>query len=112
MATHHGAFGEFCPDEEDWIYYTEKLEQYFQANEVNAAEKQRAILLSVCGASTYQLIRDLVAPARPSTNTFQQVVQLVKEHHQPPPSFIVQRHNFNMRDARKKERQFQHSWPA
>ena len=68
----------------------------------------QAILLSVCGASTYQLIRDLVAPERPSTKTFQEVVQLVKEHHQPPPSFIVQRYNFNMRS----QKEWEHSWPA
>ena len=34
--------------------YTERLEHYFEANDVNSAEKQRAILLSGCGASTYQ----------------------------------------------------------
>ncbi len=50
MATHHGTFGEFCPDKKKtaWIACTERLiEQYFQANEVDAAEMRRAILLSV-----------------------------------------------------------------
>ena len=43
--------------------YAECLEKYFLANDVEAGDKQRAILLSVCGPATYQLIRNLAAPA-------------------------------------------------
>ena len=85
--------GEFNPEKETWTAYTERLEQYFEANDVASAEKQRAILLSVWGASTYQLIRDPVAPNLSSAKTFAELVALVREHHQPPPSFIVQRYN-------------------
>ena len=88
MAT-HGSVGKFEPEKETWTAYTERLEQYFEANNVASAEKQRAILLSVCVASTYQPIRDLVAPNQPSAKTFAELVALVREHHQPPPSFIV-----------------------
>ena len=42
----------------------ERLEQYFQANGVIDADKQRAIFLSVCGPSMYQTIRNLVAPKK------------------------------------------------
>ena len=62
MAATHGSIGKFDIDEEDWTAYCERLEQYYLANDVDAAEKKRAILLSVCGASIYQLIRNLVAP--------------------------------------------------
>lgn len=58
----HGTVGEFDHDKEDWVSYCERLVQYFTANDVNDAGKQRAILLSVCGAATYQLIRNLVVP--------------------------------------------------
>ena len=48
--------------------------------------KKRAILLSICGASTYQLIRNLVAPAKPTSKSFDDLVKLVKNitsrHHQ------------------------------
>ena len=47
MAT-HGTLGEFDSNREDWTSYSERLEQYFQANDVESAEKQRAILLSDC----------------------------------------------------------------
>ena len=96
----HGTLSDFDSDREDWTSYIERLEQYFEANDVVSAVKQRAILLSICGASTYQLIRDLVAPAKPISKSFAELVKLVKDHHQPPPSFIVQRFNFNMRSQK------------
>ena len=94
MAT-HGSVGEFAPGKETWLSYAERLEQYFLANDVQAQEKKRAILLSLCGASTYQLIRNLVSPQKPSEKTFDELVKLVQEHHQLPPSVTVQRFAFH-----------------
>ena len=54
MAT-HGHIGQFDRGVEDWMAYCERLQQYFLANDVANADKQRAILLSVCGPATYQL---------------------------------------------------------
>ena len=51
MAT-HGHIGEFDRRAEDWTAYCERLEQYFLANNVADGAKQRAVLLSVCGAGT------------------------------------------------------------
>ena len=42
MAT-HGKIGLYDSAAEDWTAYTERLEQYFLANDVTTAEKQRAI---------------------------------------------------------------------
>ena len=53
--------------------------------------------MSVVGADTYQLIRSLIAPEKPKEKTFEQLVKLVQEHHQPTPSAIVQRYKFNSR---------------
>jgi hypothetical protein len=103
MATRHGSIGPFNPDEEEWTSYTERMEQYFVANEVTDPSKQRGILLSVCGASTYQLVRNLVAPNKPSDRSFAEIVKLVKDHHHPPPSVIVERFNFNSRYQREGE---------
>ena len=66
-------------------------------------EKKRAILLSVCGAATYKLIRSLVHPHKPTDKTFEEIVKLVKHHHEPPPSEIVQRFNFNTRVQKEGE---------
>ena len=61
----HGVLGEFDPSKEDWKCYAERLQLYFTANDVDDATKQRAILLSQCGSSMYQLIRNLLTPAKP-----------------------------------------------
>ena len=102
MAT-HGNLGEFQPGKESWTSYTERLEQYFLANDVGSEEKKRAILLSVCGPSTYQLMRSLVAPRKPAEYTFAQLVKLIKDHHQPVLSVTVQRFAFNSRTRKDNE---------
>ena len=56
--------------------------------------------LSVCGASTYQLMRNLSDPIEKS---FAELVKLVLDHHQPPPSKIVQRFKFHTRVQKLEE---------
>ena len=57
-----GHLGEFDSTHEKWETYIVCLEQYFTANDVHNAVKQRAILLSCCGASTYRLIKNVLEP--------------------------------------------------
>ena len=52
MAAKHGHIAEFNGAHDDWNSYTERLNQYFVANDVTEAGKKRAILLSSCGAGT------------------------------------------------------------
>ena len=92
-----GSIGEFDDDRETWKSYTEHLTQYFTANNVKSADKQRAIFLSVCGPTTYQLIRNILAPVKPTERSFKQLVELVEKHRNPKPSIIVSRYNFNTR---------------
>ncbi len=62
-----GKIDEFDRSVEDWVSYTERMEQYFVANGIRAVEadmpKKRAVLLTVCGPSMYQLIRNLASAA-------------------------------------------------
>ena len=89
-----GTIGPFQPSTEDWKAYTERLELFFVANGIEDAAKSHATLLTVCGPSTYGLIRDLLAPAAPMDKTFAELVALVQERQQPTPSPIVERYNF------------------
>ena len=93
----HGTLGEYNADQEEWSVYTERLEHYFTANDVKDASKRRAILLSVCGARTYSLIRSLVAPDKVTDFNIEQLVEKVKAHQSPRPSVIAQRFKFNSR---------------
>ena len=52
----HGVIGPFDSSQEDWLSYIACLQNYFVANNITGedkAVKRRAILLSVCGISTY-----------------------------------------------------------
>ena len=84
----HGSIGEFQHTQESWQSYVERLQQYFVANDVDAAMKQRAILLSIVGGKTYQLIRNLLGPAKPTERSFDEIVEAVRNHYQPVPSVI------------------------
>ena len=73
------------------------MNYYFIANDVNDAAKKRSILLSVCGATTYKVIRNLVQQDKLDTTSYADIVKLVKEHYDPAPSPIMQRYRFNTR---------------
>eukprot|EP00731_Ephydatia_muelleri_P003073 Em0001g3073a len=82
MATSIGSVGTVEPfnrDTDNWTYYCERLEQYFVANGISDDAKQRAVLLTGCGGDTYQLIRSLVFPAKPTERTFSEIVELDSE---------------------------------
>ena len=102
MAT-HGSIGEYRSDVEEWSAYAERLEHYFAANEVADGGKKRAILLSVCGPSTYGLIRSLVSPQKATDFSYTEIVEKVNRYYNPRPSAVVQRFKFNSRSCQPGE---------
>ena len=77
MAT-QGTIGVFRNAQETWQSYVEGVQQHFVANDVKTTDKQRAVLLSAVGRQTYQLIRNLLAPTKPTEETFAELWQLHK----------------------------------
>lgn len=73
------------------------MEFFFTANDIVDANKKKAIFLSVSGAETYKLIRDLCSPATTSDQTYEQIKTLVQTHLQPEPNRIAERFKFNSR---------------
>ena len=93
---------------ETWEHYTERLGQYFVANGIGDEKddekaRRRAILLSVCGAKTYKLMSDLLAPTKPSEKSYKELVDLVQNQLVPKPSEIVQRFKFHNRSQEEGE---------
>ena len=93
---------EFSGDE-DWEQYCERLEFYFVAKGVDDEAKKKATLLSVCGASTYKLVCDLVSPLKPKDKSFAELKDIVQKHLKPKPSEIVQRYKFHTRSQNSGE---------
>ena len=67
-------------EDEEWVEYIERLTHYFTANEIEDGDKQRSISLSVCGAKTYKLIRNLVSPEKPDSKSFNELAELVRNN--------------------------------
>ena len=62
-----GRIEEFDSSREEWPQYVERLEHFFAANSIAEDEKKHSVFLTMIGAATYKVLRDLVAPAKPGT---------------------------------------------
>ena len=89
MAT-HGKFGPFNPKLEPRACYSERLRYYFTSNEI-AGPKKHAILLTVIGPQTFQLLRNLVQPKKLEDFSYDQLIEILTKHYDPAPSQIMQR---------------------
>ena len=68
---------------------------FFTANDVNEANEKRVILLTVVGPKVYMLLRSLVAPERLEEKSYTDLVETMKNHHNPKLSGIVELHKFS-----------------
>ena len=69
-----GTITEFNP-KGDWSSYKERLEFFFEANNISEEEKKRAVFFSVVGSETYELVRDLIAPRKPKELVYDNIVK-------------------------------------
>ena len=104
MATYYGKLSEFDKDKEDWTRYVERLELFFEANDIEQEEKQKAILLSSCGPSTYKLFKGLTTPRKPREISFKDLIHVMKIHQEPRPNPTAERFKFNTRDRKTDEK--------
>ena len=88
-----GVIGAFEPSTEIFTVYSEKLDQFFVANNIGsyptgaseavidaAAKKKVAVMISVIGKKSYSVLRDLCSPANPKDKTFEQLCELLQQH--------------------------------
>ena len=97
MATLLGKLEEYDRSTEDWTQYVERMDHFFDANEIVDVRKKKSVFLAVVGPTTYALLQNLVAPAKPGDKTFVELVAALKEHFKPTPSETVQRSKFHTR---------------
>ncbi len=95
MAT-YGRIDEY-DETEEWTQYVERMDHYFEANDIEDKDKKRSIFLSVIGAKTYKLLRGLIRPEIPNKLSYEELSQAIRNHYVPKPSVIVQRYKFNTR---------------
>ena len=59
------------------------------ANDADSADKQCAILLSVFGHATYQLIQNILALVKPTECSFSDLVTIVEQHKNPKVYYYI-----------------------
>ncbi|XP_068228060.1 uncharacterized protein [Palaemon carinicauda] len=79
---------------EDFEDYVERFDQFCLANDITEKDKKRAVFLSAVGAPTYGLLKTLLAPNKPSSRTYQELTELLKNHLHPKPILIAERFKF------------------
>ena len=102
MAAHYGSLEGFRPEVEELSTYLERVELFFNANDT-PKEKQVPIFLNVIGASTYALIRSLLAPSNPKEKSMDELVAALKSHFEPKRNIVAVRYRFYKRNQNQGE---------
>ena len=79
----HGKIATFNSTVETWTSYCEHFHFYFDANNIVDPGKKRLILLTICGPSTYQLLKNLVQPCTQMEKTYDEIVEMLKTNINP-----------------------------
>ena len=67
-----GNIEEYSPNT-DWKQYVERLEIFFELNNVQT-DKQASSILTLMGSKMYGLLRSITAPRRPKELTYKEIV--------------------------------------
>ncbi|XP_025191324.1 uncharacterized protein LOC112591662 [Melanaphis sacchari] len=92
MSRSIGTAPEFKPGE-DWNLYIERLDQFFIANFVEDCRKV-SVLITVIGAETYKVLRELCDPILPNTLSYEQVCNTLKKQFSPKLAVFRERTKF------------------
>ena len=88
---------------QEWASYVERFERFLVANDIAEAKKVMAAFLTAVGAKIYELLKDIVAPAKPSELKFEEVLEHLNKHYDPKPLVIAERFKFHKRNQQADE---------
>ena len=72
------------------------------ANDI-ADDKKVPVFLSVIGAETYKLLKNLISPVLPSQETYVNLKAALSSHYKPKPIVIAERFRFQKRNQKEGE---------
>ena len=88
---------------EDWNAYSERFEQYVITNDIKDEKKIVETFLTTIGGKTYNVLRDWLAPAKPSEVKFEELVKTLRDHYEPKPIVTAERFHFHKREQNEGE---------
>ena len=93
-----GVVGPFNEQEEEFDAYNARLESFFIANDITDKTKKVHSFLAVIGPKLYSLVETLMAPSKPATCDYDNIVKTLKEHYSPKVLVIYERFKFYKRN--------------
>ena len=75
---------------EPFASYRQRLEQFFAANQIPDARRVAAFI-SIIGAKSYKVLRDILAPDAPSTKNYEELCTALANHYSPEPLRLAER---------------------
>ena len=93
----------FIVGKHDWTLYVERVQEYLVANGISTEEKKRAVLVTLMGSEAYELLASLVAPDKPSTKKFDDIIDTMEKYLKPKPLVIAERFKFHKRSQKEGE---------
>ena len=93
----------FIVGKHDWTLYVERVQEYLVANGISTEEKKRAVLVTLMGSEAYELLASLVAPDKPSTKKFDDIIATMEKYLKPKPLVIAERFKFHKRSQKEGE---------
>ena len=97
-----GNLGPYVESEEDFDSYCSRVELFFDANSIEAP-KQVSTFLTIVGAKTFSLVKDLVSPRAPGECSYAELVRALKSHYRPQTVVIFERFKFYSRNQENSE---------
>ena len=91
-----GTLQEFCPETESITANLECVELFMKANKVED-EREVAVLLSVVGSKTYNLLRSFHSWDSPGDKSYADLERALNAHFKPKLSVIADRFHFHWR---------------
>ena len=98
-----GCMESYDPATEDWTANTEQFDHYVLANDISEEKKVVATFLTMVGPKTYNLLRYLLQPTKPSEVKYFELQETLQNHYNLKPLVIAERFRSHKRDQREGE---------
>ena len=102
MAASLGSMNAFDPETDNWSAYVERLESFFTANEIKD-EKKVSVLVTFLGAKAYELLQNIIAPAKPANQSYDDLITAMKDHLDPKLLTIAGHFRFHQQNQKEGE---------
>lgn len=96
-----GHMKEFALSEDFGVWF-EQFEEYVTVNKI-PVERSVSLFLTLMGTDGYKLLRNLCVPLKPRDKSLDELMILIKKHHNPKPNMIAERFKFKKRRQRQDE---------